>query len=115
MELKDFIEYVLVDIAEGITAARDRVGDKIAINPHEVNGKLVTEKDYIAFDIAVSVNEQSEHLKQKGIKGGLRITVVSASANSAKEEKSGYASEKISRVSFKIPVYYNATFIKDKK
>jgi len=113
MKLKDFIEHVLVDIAEGMTAARDRVGDKIAINPHKVNGKSATEKDYVNFDIAVTVNKESEHHKSGSGKIGTTINVIAAGINGNMESSNINKLEGISKVNFRVPVFYGATF--DKK
>lgn len=105
----------MVDVAEGMTAARDRVRDKIAINPASVDGQLVVEKDYINFDIAVTVSETLKHRKGKSMKAGATISVIAANADGAKEESRGASSEKISRVSFRVPVYYGAIFKKEKQ
>jgi hypothetical protein len=112
VELKDFIEHVIVDIAEGITAARDRVGDKIAVNPASVNGESVVEKDYINFDIALTASETLGQSKDKSVKGRLKIYVVEMGAKKTESTSQNLGSEKISRTSFKVPVYYGATFKK---
>jgi len=112
MELKNFIELVLVDIAEGITAAQNKVGDKIAINPASVDGERSVEKDYIAFDIAVTTSEQSKGNKGRSLKGGIKISVISAGIDGTKNESKKSNFEKFSRVNFRVPVYYAANFKK---
>ncbi|MBU6474778.1 MAG: hypothetical protein KGQ70_02320 [Alphaproteobacteria bacterium] len=114
MKLKDFIKETLIEIAEGIDEARYPVGDRVAIAPSRLNGDSLSEKNYIEFDIAVTANEIIH--TEKGGKGsvGVKIEVL---GNKVKGELGGSATgetqlqnEKVSRVQFKVPVYFGATY-----
>lgn len=113
MKLKDFIKETLVEIAEGIDEAKDPVGHRVAIAPSSMNGELSSEKSYIEFDIAVTANE-TIHKRKNGT--GSVSAQIEVLGNRVKGELGGSAigdtqlqSEKVSRVQFKVPVYFSAT------
>lgn len=114
MELRDFIRETLVGIATGVQEAKLRTSDLWAINPGKLNGESVTEKSYIEFDVALTVTETAE--TQKGGGGGLKAEVsvlgskVGGGAEAAISGSTGSSSEKVSRVSFRVPVYMNADY-----
>ncbi len=114
MKLKDFVKETLVEIAEGIDEARKPVGDRVAIAPAHLNGEPAWEKSYVEFDIAVTANEIIH--TEKGGKGsvGVQIEVL---GNKVKGELGGSATgetqlqnEKVSRVQFKVPVCFSASY-----
>ena len=113
MELKVFIENVIVEIAEGISIARDKVRKKLVISPANFEGENAVERDYINFDIAVTTSETEEKSGNLNKKGGLGIKVVSANINKNSKESKNIGSERITRVSFRVPVYHGAKYINE--
>ncbi|RRN75990.1 hypothetical protein [Agrobacterium deltaense] len=114
MELKNFIRETLVNIATGIQEAKLETSDFWAINPGSLNGERVIERSYIDFDVAITVSESVEN--QKEGKGGVKaeISVLGSKISGDVGRSLGtavqQASENVSRVSFKVPVYMNAHY-----
>ena len=113
MKLKDFIKETLVEIAEAIREAKDAASDKISISPGFMEGKKVIEVSYVEFDIAVTANETSH--KEKDAEGGLdaKIEVLGIKsglkAGASTISSTQHQKEEVSRIQFKVPVYFGAT------
>lgn len=112
MDLKDFIKTTLIDIAEAIHDAKLETSEKIAIAPFTINGKKVSEISYIDFDLAVTANEFSEKTNGSDGKMGGGINVlgnkISAGVDGSKQDIARLGTEKVSRISFKVPVAFSA-------
>lgn len=114
MKLRDFIKETMIEIAYGIQAAKIETADIWAINPGSLHGEKLTEKSYVDFDVAVTVNESTKN-GQDG-KGSIKAEIevfgsrlggeLSGAAQGRKETSTVNAS----RVVFKVPVYMNAHF-----
>ncbi len=118
MKLSSFIQETIYEIAVGIHAAKVRAKDLVAVSPGGLNGTSLTEKSYIDFDVTVVVKE-GQHAK-KGGKAGLsgRIQVASVlhvgiEANGDREQDSTSEAEQTHRITFKVPVYFNANHRND--
>ena len=108
MDLQEFVAQTLIQISEGVTAARAKEGDRIAprldIAPSESDRVFPTEARGVAylvtFDVAVAATEKS------AVGGGGSIQVMSLF--SAKGEKTQAAeSSSVSRVRFEVPISYD--------
>ena len=110
MELKDFIQTTLIDVAEGIEAAQlhDRVGGQIAPSGHgghdfpvdkgvASNSRIMS--TVIQFDVAItSTNSIAGEANSKG-----RILVAEASGKIEGE----HTSSKATRIQFSVPFIFS--------
>lgn len=114
VRLADFIAEAISDIAYGIHLAKANTYEIIAVVPGSLNGDQLTEKSYIEFDIAVTATSEKTSGGNKSGKAGAGISVLGAkigvdgtlSSETGEKDLSGVTS----RVSFKVPVYFNAHF-----
>lgn len=114
MELSQFIESTLFDIALGVQKAKLRAADIVAIAPNRVDGKEAGETTYVEFDIGVktsSTNSNSSEGSGKAAARG-RIWVVDASTEigGKMDRRSEAGAEHNHRISFKVPIHLNAHF-----
>lgn len=91
MELKDFVKKALIDISEAVVSAQDE--SLVWIAPGYVEHERVTEPQLVSFDIAISVSKEA---------GG------SISLFSFGEAKGAATSEHLNKISFSVPVHFNA-------
>jgi len=91
MKLDEYIKQSLLDISRGVSAAKE--GSSLWIAPGYVDGQKVFSEQLINFEIAVTVNKE----------GGGGIQVWSLGELSAKAN-----SEHINRLSFSVPIYFQA-------
>ena len=114
MKLRDFIQETMTEIAYGIQEAKINTSSIWAICPGSLHGERLTEKSYVEFDVAVTVNE-SVARKMDG-KGGIKAEVEVLGSRFGGELSGGSEGQKeastvnASRVAFKVPVYMNAHF-----
>ena len=103
MELKDFIERSLIDIAESVMAANNNLKNKTGKNKsfRLVKGYEGYLKDlqtknpgFVDFDVAVTVKNE----KNKGGKLGLQIKIVEIGGTLSKST----SSEQVSRIRFSV-------------
>ena len=90
MDLKNCIETTLTDIADAVYDARERTRGKVAIAPGEKD-----ESSNIKTELGINVL-------------GSRI---SAGVDGGKEDIKKIETEKISRISFKVPFSFSARFV----
>lgn len=114
MKLSDFVRDAITEIAFGIHQAKAETYQIIAVVPGTLNGQSLEEKSYIEFDVAVTASSETGSQSDSGGKAGIGISVVGfragmdGSTSSTETEKS--MSSTISRINFKVPVYFNAHF-----
>ena len=89
MKLDDYVEQTLVDIANGVSRARQKA--PVGIAPATVNGKQVSTAQMVSFEIIVVVNKEAE--------GGLKVFSVADFGGAV-------SSAHTNRLSFQIPVYF---------
>lgn len=115
MDLKDFVETTLTDIAEAVYEAREKTRGKVAIAPGRLNGEFVDETSYVDFDLAVIANESTAKSDGSDLKTGVSINVlgnkISAGVDGSTQDITKLENGKISRISFRIPVFFAATFV----
>lgn len=116
MKLSDFIQETLYEIALGVNLARLKAKDLVAITPSTLNGAAIDEKSYVDFDVSVVVSESDTSKRGADGRLGGEIQVaaigkisVGAGANAA--QTTGSSSEQTHRVSFKVPLYLNASYL----
>ncbi len=115
MELKSFIAAALVQIAEGIDAANEKLNcSEATVNPRNITVPEGWEKVYgvwnknalemhpivelIEFDVAIQIKEDSE----ASGKAGLSVAQIGFGAKGSISESRGTES----RIKFKIPMVY---------
>ncbi|HEX2763008.1 MAG TPA: hypothetical protein VHM92_04060 [Allosphingosinicella sp.] len=112
MRLSEFIREALTDIAYGVHEAKVDSQELMAIVPGNLNGETQIEKSYIEFDIAVTAVD-TRTASRSGKRGGeAGISVLSLKAAISRErslaDAASSSDEVVSRLSFKIPVFFNA-------
>lgn len=114
IELSQFIESTLFDIALGVQKAKLRAADIVAIAPNNVNGKNAGETTYVEFDIGVRTSSASSSTvgSDGKMSARARIWVADASAELGGkiDRRSDSGAEHNHRISFKVPIYLNAHF-----
>ncbi len=89
MKLDEYVEKTLVDIANGVSRARQNA--PVGIAPASVDGISVATAQMVQFEITVVVS--------KGAEGGIKVFALGSAGASADSEHSN-------RISFEIPVYF---------
>lgn len=114
MKLRDFIKDTMTEIAHGIQAAKIETADLWAISPGMLHGERLTEKSYVEFDVAVTVNEATS--SEKDGKAGLKAEIEVFGSRVGGELSGGLGGRtetttlNVSRVAFKVPAYMNTHF-----
>ena len=98
MKLDEYVKQTLLDITNGVNAAKKE--SSLWIAPGYVDGEKVFSAQLINFDIAVTVNKE----------GGGGIQVWSFGELNAKG-----SSEHSNRISFSVPIYFQAPVNKGSK
>lgn len=91
MKLDEFVKQSLLDITNGVVEAQKQSMPCIA--PGSISGKSIEQAHNMKFEASVTVS----------IEDGGRIKVLSLG-----ELKAGANSENSSRLSFEVPIYFNA-------
>ncbi|MCF6777850.1 hypothetical protein L3V83_14880 [Thiotrichales bacterium 19X7-9] len=105
MKLNEFVEETLNSICQGIKAAKEHQNEENAIiAPGFVNGEIVTKKQYIDFEILLTVSENNQLQVEGSLAGRAGISGVikgegSASTNYTKNGHTGNSH----KVSFSVP------------
>lgn len=94
MELKDFVKTTLVELSSAISEANAEIkcGRKIRTTNTILLTKVYGDSGLVDFDLAVSASES----KNKGAKGGIRISVLEANSNKSAQQQSS----SVSRIKF---------------
>jgi transcriptional regulator CtsR len=109
VKLSELIEQTLSEIANGIENAKTSSNHLIAISPHSIDGKPVSEMSYIEFDVSIAVTEKSDSSSSSERGGGGEIKVLSIAglngkSSSRDDEANSISSQLTHRISFKVPV-----------
>ena len=91
MKLDEYVKQTLLDITNGVAAAK--LESKLWIAPGYVDGDKVFAPQPVSFDIAVTVNKEAG--------GGIQVW-------SFGDLKAGRSSEQVNRISFAVPIYFQA-------
>ncbi|MDE5850083.1 MAG: hypothetical protein K2H38_08065 [Muribaculaceae bacterium] len=114
MELKEFIKAAITDITDAISELQNELGNNAVVSPpmpspialktlqHEGRNRLISDID---FNVAITVGSVDSI---EGNAGAGVLQVFSAKVNAGKESKT----EKVSRISFSIPVIYPTAEVK---
>jgi hypothetical protein len=98
MKLDDYVNGTLMEITNGVAAAQEEA--LLYIAPGYVNGIKQEEAQMVAFEVGLTVS------KEMG--GGISVFSIG-------DAKAGASSEQVNRVSFSIPVYFQAPTEKNPK
>ena len=91
MKLEESVEQTLMDITNGVFAAQTKSPASIA--PGLVEGVKITTPQMISFEVAVTTSKEGG--------GGINISSIIEAGGSMN-------SEYINKISFNVPVYFNA-------
>ncbi|TRD23317.1 hypothetical protein [Palleronia caenipelagi] len=95
MKLSVFVQTTLEEIAKGVSSAKNnsRSNDNVWIAPGYLMGKEVASEQQVQFDVLVTSSVNGD--------GGVDILGLA-------DLKGGYSHENSNRVSFSVPVYFQA-------
>lgn len=114
MELKEFIKAAITDITDAISELQNELGNNAVVSPpmpspialktlqQEGKNRLISDID---FNVAITVGSVDS---MEGNAGAGILQVFSAKVNAGNESRS----EKVSRISFSIPVIYPTAEVK---
>jgi hypothetical protein len=91
MKLQDFVEKTLLEITRGVAEAQKKASVWIA--PGRVEGDVEKSPSHVNFEVGVTTNAE----------GGGQIEILSFVKSSVKG-----ASQHTNKISFSVPVYYQA-------
>ena len=91
MKLDEYVKQTLLDITNGVEAAQRE--SLLFIAPGAIEGKVRLEPQMIQFDVAVTVNKEAG--------GGISVWSIG-------DLKAGGSVEHTNRLSFQVPVYFQA-------
>lgn len=91
MRLDEFVKQTLLDITNGVARAQSEA--KLWIAPGKVEGEPVNSPQMVSFEVAVTVSKEGS--------GGVSVWSIG-------EMKGGASTESVNRISFEIPVYFQA-------
>jgi hypothetical protein len=91
MKLEEFVKQTLLDITNGVAQAQ--LATKLYIAPGFVENQKLTEPQMVKFEVAVTASKEAS--------GGISVW-------SFGDAKAGINSEQTHRVSFEVPVYFQA-------
>ncbi len=97
MKLEKYIEQAILDITNGVAAAQKQSYHWIA--PGSLNGKKISDHSSIEFEIAVTVNGEGS--------GSIDVFSLGKPGGAA-------STEHVNKVSFSVPVYFQAPKIHPK-
>ncbi len=96
MKLEEFVEQTLMAITNGVFSAQSKSPSSIA--PGLVEGVKMTTPQMISFEVAVATSKEGG--------GGINISSIIEAGGNMK-------SEYINKISFDVPVYFNAPNLKN--
>lgn len=91
MKLDEYVKQTLLDITNGVSQAKKE--SSLWIAPGYVDGDKVFAAQLVSFDIAVTVSKEAG--------GGIQVW-------SFCDMKAKGASEQVNRISFSVPIYFQA-------
>lgn len=112
MQLNEFIESTLFEIATGVARAKVRCGAFVSVAPGTLNGERVDQKTEVQFDVEIgTASSASSSGKASGsAEAGFKIFVIDAKVQLGGEGQKADSNEErhSHRVSFSVPVQLNA-------
>jgi hypothetical protein len=91
MKLEDFVKQTLLDITNGVASAQKEA--LLYVAPGFVENKKQVDPQLVKFEVVVTVNKEAS--------GGIRVW-------SFGDTKANISSEKTNRITFEVPVYFQA-------
>lgn len=117
MELNEFIEQTLFEIALGIQRAKVKAKDLAAVVPPKVDGEKAAEQSYVEFDVSVTASIGANRSAGGGGKAAakFRIAVVEAEVGVDGQASctTSTSDQKTHRVAFKVPIHFSAHYRHD--
>lgn len=117
MRLSTFIKEALTDIAFGVHEAKVDSQELMAIVPGKLGADSMVEKSYVEFDIAVTAADSRSASRDKSTsaEGGIAVFAMKARIGGDRSvgDEASSSNEMVSRLQFKIPVFFNAHFRDD--
>jgi len=98
MNLDEFVKKTFLEITTGVSSAQEE--SLLYIAPGHVEGEKLTGAQIVHFEVAVTVSKEAS--------AGIRVL-------SFGEGKAGGASQEVSRISFEVPVYFQAPTERNRK
>lgn len=112
MKISDFVHEALKEIVVGVTKAKRDTRNLASISPAMVGGKDVSREESVEFELSVTVTDNTERSAAEELSGGAEIKIVGMrfgiGGTGSSSEESGTQREDVSRVKFKVPVYFSA-------
>lgn len=94
MDLDEFVEKTLLSITNGVARAQEK--SLLFIAPGYVEGKKIESGQMVSFEVVVTTSKEAG--------GGIKVF-------SLGEAKAGVSSQAVNRVSFEVPIYFQAPTI----
>ncbi len=94
MDLDEFVEKTLLSITNGV--ARAQAKSLLYIAPGYVEGKKIENGQMVSFEVVVTTSKEAG--------GGIKVFSIG-------EAKGGVSSQAVNRVSFEVPIYFQAPTI----
>ncbi|KZL25511.1 trypco2 family protein [Pseudovibrio sp. Ad37] len=91
MQLEEFVKQTLLDITNGVAAVQNEA--LLYVAPGFVENERKTEPQFVKFEVVVTVNQEAG--------GGIKVW-------SLGDAKANLSSEKTNRITFDVPVYFQA-------
>ena len=98
MNLDKFVEQTLLNITNGVARAQEK--SLLYIAPGRVEGKIREEGQQVSFEVVVTTSSEAG--------GGIKIFTIG-------EAKGGVSSQAVNRISFNVPVYFQAPTLLNEK
>ena len=119
MELSEFIESALVDIIVGVNSAKQRVRNIAAIMPAKFKGESMNGVREVNFEVAVIASKKaaksSETNTNSKAQAAFGIFAIGGSLNSGGKTGLEGTNEKVSKISFSIPINFVGHHRNDKQ
>ena len=91
MKLKDFVERTILDITEGVAAAQKSSPHWVA--PGRVNDEVQMHPQMISFEVVVTTSKE--------VDGSIDVWSIATG-------KGAVSSENVNKISFEVPIYFQA-------
>ncbi|MFY0400806.1 hypothetical protein [Brevundimonas naejangsanensis] len=112
MRLDQFIDTALTEIALGVSKAKVRSKDLVAIAPAKLNGQMMHTESQISFDVSLRVASGDETGTSGAAKGGAKMRIVVADADVSvdgqRSTKTTSNEEASHRITFSVPMVLTA-------
>jgi hypothetical protein len=117
MDLNEFIEQTLFEIALGVQRAKVKSKDLVAAVPPRIDGEKAAEPSYVEFDVTVTAATSGSRIVGGGGKAAakFRIAVVEAEigVDGQADRSTSVSDQNTHRAAFKVPVHFSAHYRND--